>query len=54
MKYRNREFTRMQKNFRKAESRLQSQGFKIKMKPRWRQIMKARRRKITWKDIMVI
>ena len=54
MKYRNREITRIQRNFRKAESRLQSKGFKVKMKPRWRQIDKARGHKFTWKDIMVI
>ena len=54
MRYKGRKYTRIQRNFRKAESRLQSQGFKIKMKPRWRQIMKARKRKIKWQDIMDI
>ena len=54
MKYRNREITRIQRNFRKAESRLQSKGFKLKKRPRWRQIDKARGHKFTWKDIMDI
>ena len=59
MKYRTREFTRLQRWYRKYDSIEKSTcaryGYKYeKHKPRWRQIRKARGHKFTWRDIMVI
>jgi hypothetical protein len=49
MKYRTREFARRKKSFRKMYSKLQSKGFQVKMRPRWRQIKKARAK--IWKSM---
>lgn len=49
MKYRTKQLTRIQRYYRKANSRLQSKGLQFKMRPRWRQIKKERAKR--WQNM---